>query len=66
MVRFPAGAGNSSLHHRVENDPIQWIPRALPLDVKRPGREADHSPPPNQECVEFYLHSPYKSSWRGA
>jgi len=26
--------------------PIQWVPGALPLGVERPGREADHSPPP--------------------
>jgi hypothetical protein len=25
--------------------PIQWVPEALSLGVKRPGREADHSPP---------------------
>jgi hypothetical protein len=25
--------------------PIQWMPGALSLGVKRPGREADHSPP---------------------
>jgi hypothetical protein len=25
--------------------PIQWVPGAPPLGVKRPGREADHSPP---------------------
>jgi hypothetical protein len=25
--------------------PIQWVPDALSLGVKRPGREADHSPP---------------------
>jgi hypothetical protein len=24
--------------------PIQWVPGALSLEVKRPGREADHSP----------------------
>jgi hypothetical protein len=24
--------------------PIQWVPGALSLGVKRPGREADHSP----------------------
>jgi hypothetical protein len=24
---------------------IQWVPGALSLGVKRPGREADHSPP---------------------
>jgi hypothetical protein len=25
--------------------PIQWVPGALSLGVKRPGRECDHSPP---------------------
>jgi hypothetical protein len=31
--------------------------------VKRPGREADHSPPSSaqvKECVELYLHSPIR------
>jgi hypothetical protein len=39
--------------------PIQWIPGALSLGVKRPGREADHSPPSSaevKECVELYFH----------
>jgi hypothetical protein len=39
---------------------IQWVPGALSLRVKRPGREADHSPPSRakvKECVELYLHS---------
>jgi len=33
------------------------------------GSEADHSPPSSaevKECVELYLHSPNKPSWRGA
>jgi hypothetical protein len=49
--------------------PIQWIPRALSLGVKRRGREADHSPPSSAEvknCVQLYLHSPNTPSWRGA
>jgi hypothetical protein len=50
--------------------PIQWVPGALTLEeVKRPGREADHSPPSNakvKEWVELYLHSPNTPSWRGA
>jgi hypothetical protein len=25
--------------------PIQWVPEVLSLGLKRPGREADHSPP---------------------
>jgi hypothetical protein len=48
--------------------PIQWVPGALSVGVKRPGREADHSPPSNaevKECVELYIHSPNTSSWRG-
>jgi hypothetical protein len=49
--------------------PIQWVPGYLSLGVKRPGREADHSPPSGaevKECVELYLHSSNTSSWRGA
>jgi len=49
--------------------PIQWVPGALSLGVKLPGREADHSPPCSAEIkdrVELYLHSPNTSSWRGA
>jgi hypothetical protein len=43
--------------------PIQWVPGALSLRVKRPGREADHSPPSSaevKEWVELYLHSPIR------
>jgi hypothetical protein len=29
--------------------PIQWVPGALSLGVKRPGREAVHSPPSSAE-----------------
>jgi hypothetical protein len=29
--------------------PIQWVPGALSLGVKRPEREADHSPPSSAE-----------------
>jgi hypothetical protein len=48
--------------------PIQWVPGALSLRVKRPGREADHSPPSSaevKECVELYLHSFSTPSRRG-
>jgi flagellar basal body-associated protein FliL len=41
--------------------PIQWVQGAFSLGVKRPRREADHSPPSSaevKECVELYLHSP--------
>jgi hypothetical protein len=48
--------------------PIQWVPGALSLEVKRPGREVDHSPSSAEvkECVEIYLHSPNTPSRRGA
>jgi hypothetical protein len=49
--------------------PIQWVPGALSLGVKRPGRGSDHSPPSSaevKECVELYLHSPNTPPWRGA
>jgi len=29
--------------------PIQWVPGALSLELKQPGREADHSPPSSTE-----------------
>jgi len=48
--------------------PIQWVAGALSLRAKRPGREADHSPPSSteiEECVELYLHSPSTPSWPG-
>jgi hypothetical protein len=49
--------------------PIQWVPGALSLGVKWPGREADHSPPSSaevKELVDLYLHSPNTLSWRRA
>jgi hypothetical protein len=49
--------------------PIQWVPVALSLGVKRPVRKADHSHPSSaevKECVKLYLHSPNTPSWRGA
>jgi hypothetical protein len=49
--------------------PIYWSPGSLSLGVKRPGREADHSPPSSAEVkerVELYFHSPNTPSWRSA
>jgi hypothetical protein len=37
---------------RPTQPPIQWVPGALSLGVKRPGREADHSPPSSAEVKE--------------
>jgi hypothetical protein len=47
----------------------QWVPRGLPLGVKRLGREADHPPLSSaevKECVKLCFHSPNTSSWGGA
>jgi hypothetical protein len=49
--------------------PVQWVPGALSLGVKRPWREADNSPPFSadvKEYVELYLHSPNTPPWLGA
>jgi hypothetical protein len=32
--------------------PIQWVPGVPSLGLKRPGREADHSPPSSAEVKE--------------
>jgi hypothetical protein len=54
-VRLPAGAANFSLHHRVQNSSVAHTAfytvgtGALSLGVKRPGRQADHSPPSTAE-----------------
>jgi hypothetical protein len=49
--------------------PIQWAPGSVSLEVKRQGREADHSPPSSaevKEWVELYIYSPNTPSWCGA
>jgi hypothetical protein len=33
--------------------PIQWVPEALSLGVKRSGREVDHSPPTSAEVKKM-------------
>jgi hypothetical protein len=42
--------------------PIQGAPGALSPGVKRPGREADHSPPASAQVkkVDLYIHSPIR------
>jgi hypothetical protein len=42
--------------------PIQWVPGALSPEVKRPGREADHSPPSSAKVKKIWIYtstSPY-------
>jgi hypothetical protein len=47
--------------------PIQWVTGVLSLGIKRPEREADHSPS-NAEVKNCGSIPPFpnKSSWRGA
>jgi hypothetical protein len=58
-VRFPAVAGNISLHHHVQNGsgahPASYLMGtggSFLGGVKRPGRDADYSPPSNAEVKE--------------
>jgi hypothetical protein len=37
--------------------PIQWVPGALSTGVKRPGREADHSPPASAEVKKMWIYT---------
>jgi hypothetical protein len=67
-VRFPAEAGNFSLHRVHTGSEANPVFYPMGTGVKRPGREADHSPPfsaEGQECGALYLH-PNTFSWRGA
>jgi hypothetical protein len=74
-VRFPARAGNFSLHHRFQNGSGAH-PASYPMGTgvsflggKVAGREADHSTLSSaevKECVELYLRSSNTPLWRGA
>jgi hypothetical protein len=37
--------------------PIQWVRGALSPGVKRPGREADHSPPTSAEVKKTWVYT---------
>jgi hypothetical protein len=60
-VRFPAAAGNFSLHHRVQNGsgtpqpPIQWVPGALSLGYSGRGMK-----------LTTHIHLVPRSRMRGA
>jgi hypothetical protein len=74
-VRFRAGAGNFSLHHRVQTGSGAH-PASYPMGTwgsflggKATGAWSWPLTPSSsdvKECVELYLHSPYTPSWRGA
>jgi hypothetical protein len=66
---IPGGGLEFSLRHRVQTGSVthpasyQMGNGTLSLGVKRPGREANHSPPSSaevKECVELYLDSPIR------
>jgi hypothetical protein len=67
-LRFPAGAGDFSLRHRVTGSGAH--PASSPMSLgcsflggEAAGHEADHSPPSSaevKECVVLYLHSPIR------
>jgi hypothetical protein len=48
--------------------PIQWVPGALFLAVKRPESEADHLPPSTAKVKNSWSYSllPNMPSWHGA
>jgi hypothetical protein len=58
-----AGAGNFTLHHRVQTGSgaypasNQWVPGPLSLAVKRPRREADHSPPSSAKVKNAWSYN---------
>jgi hypothetical protein len=37
--------------------PIQWVPGTLSPGIKRPGREADHSPPASAEVKKIWIYT---------
>jgi hypothetical protein len=37
--------------------PIQWVPGAFSLGLKRPGREADHLPPTSAEVKKTWMYT---------
>jgi hypothetical protein len=62
-VRFPAGTGNFSLHHRVQNG-SGTHPASSPMGTKgsfpegkAAGREADHSPPSRAEVKNAWSYT---------
>jgi hypothetical protein len=68
VVRFPVGAGNFSLHHRVQTGSgVHPASCRFPRGVKQPGREGDHSPSSSAEVKNVWpVPPPSTFSWRGA
>jgi hypothetical protein len=62
-VRFPVGLGIFLVSNMSRTDlgptqpPIQWVPGALSLGVKRPGHEAHHSSPSTTEVNNAWSYT---------
>jgi hypothetical protein len=48
--------------------PMQWVPGVSSSEIKRPGREADHSPQSSVEVKNAWSYNSisHTSPWRGA
>jgi hypothetical protein len=42
---------------RSTQPPIQWVPGDVSSGIKRPGREADHSPPASAEVKKMWINT---------
>jgi len=58
MVEFLPFVTVSRTALRPTQPPIQWIAGVLSLGIKRPGREADHSPPTSGEIRNAWSYTP--------
>jgi hypothetical protein len=62
-VRVPVGVKNflfsvsSRPALRFIQPPIQWVPVVISARVKRPRREADHSPPASAEVKKVWIYT---------
>jgi hypothetical protein len=60
-VRVPVGSRifstSSRLAMRFTQPPIQWVPGVISPGVKRPGREADYSPPASAEVKKMWIYT---------
>jgi hypothetical protein len=63
LISFVLGTGYQTspylicLMYSLSKPPIQWVPGALSLGVKRPGREPDHSSPSSAEVKNAWSYT---------
>jgi hypothetical protein len=56
-VRVPVGSTSFRPPLGSTQPPIQCVPGALSPGVKRPGREADHSPPASAKVKDMWMYT---------